>query len=186
MYRFHTSSVTFPLVHTQYPRAHKCCPQYRFLSAENSDNSLCELLPFKYCTARDTEICGGIPSACARDPGSPTPHRFASPCSAQSPSATPDISAQHPLPVPHTGISSSTPNGTCNPTPYDFHVCSLPSPPHKLPTYPSPKGEGFTDLLSGTRKWNRAPPCSTFFPYSGHWVHFNTRGRTRRGVMCGN
>ena len=32
MYFFHTSSVTFPLDATQYPRAHRCWPQYRFLN----------------------------------------------------------------------------------------------------------------------------------------------------------
>ncbi|HEB66804.1 MAG TPA: DUF3596 domain-containing protein [Gammaproteobacteria bacterium] len=61
MYSFHTSSVTLPLVATQYPLAHRCCPQYFFLSTLYSDNSLCELFPFRYCTARDTDSCGGIP-----------------------------------------------------------------------------------------------------------------------------
>jgi hypothetical protein len=61
MYRFHTSSVTLPLVATQYPRAHKCWPQYRFRSRAYSLNSLCELFPSRYCTARDTDTLGGIP-----------------------------------------------------------------------------------------------------------------------------
>ena len=61
MYSFQTSSVTLPLDATQYPLAHKCWPQYRFLSEENSDNSLCELFPFRNCTALDTDKFGGIP-----------------------------------------------------------------------------------------------------------------------------
>jgi hypothetical protein len=56
IYRFQTSSVTFPLVATQYPRAHRCWPQYRFRNRAYSLSSLCELFPFRYCTARDTEI----------------------------------------------------------------------------------------------------------------------------------
>ncbi len=40
IYRFHTSSVTLPLVATQYPRAHKCWPQYRFRRRAYSLNSL--------------------------------------------------------------------------------------------------------------------------------------------------
>ena len=55
------SSVTLPLVSTQYPRPHKCCPQYRFRSDANSDNSLCELFPFSSCTALETDKRGGMP-----------------------------------------------------------------------------------------------------------------------------
>src|ERR1035437_5860048 len=39
IYRFQTSSVTLPLVATQYPRAHKCWPQYRFRNRAYSLNS---------------------------------------------------------------------------------------------------------------------------------------------------
>lgn len=60
IYSFHTSSVTLPLVATQYPRAHRCWPQYLFLNSLYSLNSLCELFPFRYCTAFDTDRFGGI------------------------------------------------------------------------------------------------------------------------------
>ena len=61
IYSFQTSSVTFPLEATQYPLAHRCCPQYLFFSDENSHNSLWELFPFRNCTARDTDNLGGMP-----------------------------------------------------------------------------------------------------------------------------
>ena len=48
MYSFHTSSVTFPLVATQYPRAHRCWPQYRFLNRSYSVSNRCERLLTEY------------------------------------------------------------------------------------------------------------------------------------------
>src|SRR5262250_2781495 len=60
MYSAHTSSVTFPLLATQYPRAHRCCPQYLLRKLANSASSLWELRPFRYCTARDTDRLGGM------------------------------------------------------------------------------------------------------------------------------
>ncbi len=38
----------------------RCWPQYRLRSIPNSLSSLCELRPFRYCTARDTDRLGGI------------------------------------------------------------------------------------------------------------------------------
>ena len=60
MYSTHTSSVTFPLLATQYPLAQRCWPQYRLRSMPNSLSNLWELRPFRYCTARDTDRLGGI------------------------------------------------------------------------------------------------------------------------------
>jgi hypothetical protein len=40
---------------------HRCCPQYRFRRPSYSDSNLCELFPFSYCTAFDTESWGGMP-----------------------------------------------------------------------------------------------------------------------------
>src|SRR5262249_49187705 len=62
MYSVQTSSVTFPLLATQYPRAHRCWPQYLFRKLANSASSLCELRPFRYCTARETDRLGGTDS----------------------------------------------------------------------------------------------------------------------------
>src|SRR5262245_10965394 len=60
MYSAQTSSVTLPLLATQYPRAHRCWPQYLFRKLANSASSLWELRPFRYCTARDTDNLGGM------------------------------------------------------------------------------------------------------------------------------
>src|SRR5262249_45312188 len=63
MYSAQTSSVTLPLLATQYPRAHRCWPQYLFRKLANSASSLWELRPLRYCTARDTERLGGTDSS---------------------------------------------------------------------------------------------------------------------------
>src|SRR5471030_2843163 len=60
IYSAHTSSVTFPLLATQYPLPHKCWPQQRLRNTPNSLSNLWELRPFRYCTARDTDKLGGI------------------------------------------------------------------------------------------------------------------------------
>src|SRR5215471_6637368 len=63
MYSAQTSSVTLPLLATQYPRAHRCWPQYLFRKLANSASSLWELRPLRYCTARGTERLGGTDSS---------------------------------------------------------------------------------------------------------------------------
>src|SRR5476649_479271 len=60
IYSAHTSSVTFPLLATQYPLPHKCWPQQRLRNTPNSLSNLWELRPFRYCTALDTDKLGGI------------------------------------------------------------------------------------------------------------------------------
>ncbi len=58
-----------------------------------------------------------------------------------------------------SGISSSTPSDTYNPKPCGNRSCNLSSRKFSArPPYPSPKGEGFTDPLSGTL--NHCPSMS--------------------------
>ena len=49
-----------PTVLTQYPRAQKCRPQYRFFNSWCRSNIFIALLPFKNPTASDTEYFGGM------------------------------------------------------------------------------------------------------------------------------
>jgi hypothetical protein len=49
-----------PIVLTQYPRAQKCLPQYRFFNSGCLSNILMALLPFRNPTASETECFGGI------------------------------------------------------------------------------------------------------------------------------
>src|SRR4030042_3754020 len=51
-----------PTVLTQYPRAQKCLPQYRFFNSGCLSNILMALLPFRNPTASETECFGGIQS----------------------------------------------------------------------------------------------------------------------------
>ena len=58
-YRLISSSFS-PTVLTQYPRAQKCLPQYRFFNSVCLSNILIELFPFRYPTTVETEYFGGI------------------------------------------------------------------------------------------------------------------------------
>ena len=51
----HVSAARYPVA-----PAPQVLAQYRLRSIPNSLNSLCELRPFRYCTARDTDRLGGI------------------------------------------------------------------------------------------------------------------------------
>src|ERR1700716_396162 len=46
-------SSTAPTVAQKYPRAHRCCPQYRFLRAGNSSCRRRDERPLMYCTIFD-------------------------------------------------------------------------------------------------------------------------------------
>ncbi len=59
MYFLIVSSSTAPTVAQKYPRAHRCCPQYRFRNSPNSSCSRRDDLPFTYCTSFDGASCGG-------------------------------------------------------------------------------------------------------------------------------
>jgi len=54
-----TSSVTFPLLATKYPRAHNRAPQNRRRNSVYSCSSVCELFPFSRCTSLLIASCGG-------------------------------------------------------------------------------------------------------------------------------
>src|SRR6185437_2108772 len=59
MYALIVASSTAATVAQKYPRAHMCCPQYRFLS---SGNSACRWRldrPFTYCTSFEGDKIGG-------------------------------------------------------------------------------------------------------------------------------
>jgi len=128
IYSFLTSSVTFPLVATQYPLAHERWPQYRFLNLLYSVSSLYELFPLKYCAAFDTDNLGEFLSAYAHDLDWTILHRRSSPCCALSLATTHDIGAPHPHPEPGIDILSSTQGGTYNPKPCGCPFCNSPSP----------------------------------------------------------
>jgi hypothetical protein len=52
MYFARTSSVTFPVVATKYPRAHRCRPQNSFRIIRNSCISRFDVLPLINCITR--------------------------------------------------------------------------------------------------------------------------------------
>ena len=60
MYGAITSSVTFPELQQNYPRAHKCRPQNCFFKCGNSPRRWCAVLPFSHCSNRLILTCGGI------------------------------------------------------------------------------------------------------------------------------
>ena len=51
-------SVTFPLLATKYPLAHKCLPQYCLFNSYSICN-LWDKLPLRYCTNLLADKCGG-------------------------------------------------------------------------------------------------------------------------------
>ena len=59
MYSLMISSVTFPLLATKYPLAHRCCPQNCRFSSLYSICSFRDVFPFIYCTNLLADRCGG-------------------------------------------------------------------------------------------------------------------------------
>lgn len=51
-------------------------PPISLLQTRKLRKQLVQLFPTRYCTAFDTDICGGIPTSIAHDLGSPPPHRI--------------------------------------------------------------------------------------------------------------
>ena len=127
IYSFHTSSVTLPLVATQYPRAHRCWPQYLFLNSLYSLNSLCELFFLGIAPPLTLIDSAGSISAYAHDPDSPNRHISASLYFWKSLAAALDtVNQRLPLAL-HADTLSTTPNDTYNPTPSGYFACNLPS-----------------------------------------------------------
>src|ERR1051325_2241008 len=60
MYAWICSVVISPVVLQKYPRAHRCCPQYRFFRCENSCCSSRDDRPFRYCTIFAGLNTGGL------------------------------------------------------------------------------------------------------------------------------
>ena len=59
IYALIISSVTFPLLATKYPPAHRCCPQNYLFNSLYSICSFLDVFPFIYCTNLPADRCGG-------------------------------------------------------------------------------------------------------------------------------
>ena len=73
MYSIIVFSSTAPTVAQKYPRAHRCCPQYRLRKCGNSSCNRREDFPFTYCTNFAGDNCGGAATVRARDPARSLP-----------------------------------------------------------------------------------------------------------------
>ena len=151
MYFFQTSSVTLPLVATQYPRDQRCCPQYRLRSAGCSaaiygNFFLSDTAPHEI--QKDGE---GSRATYERDPGLLHRRGSSSHGSEQSPARAPLSEHRHPQSI--SGIDTWLPirDDTYSPISYDFPT--LPSASFGCYCIPSPEGEGFTDPQKGTLKF---------------------------------
>lgn len=81
MYSMIIFSSTAPTVAQKYPRAHWCCPQYRFRKCRNASCSRRDNRPLTYCTNFAAANCGGVtgPPACTGGPVTPLPAQSSSP-----------------------------------------------------------------------------------------------------------